>query len=330
MFQDLYSCRTSYKAPVESYLLRPSLALRYSHQFNLLTFDIDQGTFKYTCRVDPSCGKKFVRGDLLTRHEERHQNRKNKQILSEEGHSPPPRIAPSPPRSAPSPPNDMSQLNRSITIPMSSPESEGGYDDARSDDVLSSPDDMAVDGVFQYHSPTATRGFPLPNYNPPGAQSNMGQAVLSASPPPFGQNFAVPQPGFSPPPQLNAVLENSQQTYGGYTLGPSEPINIANAHTSGFSPANSFSPPDQGPIMSFFTNTGTEMLADMGNHNATEAWMNILDANGNLSWEVPGTYQEQFGDIPYLMYGSQGTEGQQGEARRSSLFYQTVSPFRSD
>src|ERR1700732_3445932 len=120
MRQDVYSRGTSNSASAQSYVY-PLL-----HEKQLIFFFLlDAGAFKFTCRVDPRCGKKFVRGDLLARHEERHQNRKNKQGMSEDGHSPPARIAPSP---TGSPTSDLANnFTRAINIPMSSPDNDYDY-----------------------------------------------------------------------------------------------------------------------------------------------------------------------------------------------------------
>jgi hypothetical protein len=48
----------------------------------------------YVCRVDPRCGKKFVRHDLLSRHEVRHQKMKKRRSINR--CSPAPQIAPAP------------------------------------------------------------------------------------------------------------------------------------------------------------------------------------------------------------------------------------------
>lgn len=56
----------------------------------LISTVVDVGAFKFVCRVDPLCGKRFARGDLLSRHEERHLARENTQgDLFDDGQPPP-------------------------------------------------------------------------------------------------------------------------------------------------------------------------------------------------------------------------------------------------
>src|SRR5271169_94202 len=147
MRQDLHASGTLDSPSTQPYV--PLLAFLFG---KLIVFWVDQGAYKFICRVDPRCGKRFVRGDLLTRHEERHQNRKNKQIHSDDANSPPPRIAPSP---TGSPTSDLANnFTRAINIPMSSPEDD---DDARSG-PMSSPDEMSLDTAYTtYHSPAPSR-----------------------------------------------------------------------------------------------------------------------------------------------------------------------------
>lgn len=283
----------------------------------MLTICVDQGAYKFVCRVDPRCGKRFVRGDLLTRHEDRHRNRKNRQAMSEDGHSPPARIAPSPP-SAPSPTTELAnQMNRSITIPMSSPGSEAPYDD-RSDDVLSSPDDMAIDNAgYHYHSPTPNRqGFP-PNFttNP---QTSYVHPALSPSPPTYSGSFVPITQGFSP--NQVPVLDASPR---GYAV-PSEPMPIPQTgYTSG---TQDFSPPQANTnvFASFFT--GGEMLGDMGVHQVHENWLDIYNPNNaaqHLSWENNQTWNDQFPEITQI-YPAQPPAGAQYDGRRGSVYYATV------
>lgn len=273
---------------------------------------IDAGAYKFVCRIDPRCGKKFVRGDLLTRHEERHQNRKNKQGMSEDGHSPPTRIAPSP---TGSPTSELANnFTRAINIPMSSPDND--YEYARSDgddrSPLSSPDEMSVDPGYPYHSPTPNRQafVPVPNYN--GNNQSYAPPV-STSPNNYGGGFVAINQQF--PNNPVPVLDSSQT---GYTFN-SDPIAIpvpTGYSLPGQEPTNVFA--------AFFTSHDQNFLSE--HQFVQENWTDLYDPNttGALSFgnkSPPETWHENF-DMQQV-FSSQSGDGQ-GFDRRDSMYFPTV------
>ena len=284
---------------------------------------VDTGAFRFVCRVDPRCGKKFVRADLLNRHEERHQNKKNKQAMSEDGNSPPPRIAPSPPR-GPSPSGDLSsQMNRSITIPMSnSPESDEGYDDRDSDNAGSSPEDMAIDSApYPYQTSTPQQQSFHQSYhksNPSyGRQATSGQSsnYNNGGFVAINQSFSV---------HTIPLLEDFNRAYPQADNNrSSEPVNIPR---STFSPPVSLSPPVGENTNVFAGNyTGVEVMGDMviiGQENWNDILIHNAASGASFPWEA-GTFPDQFPDAQQ-MYPTQSNEVQPYEGRRNSVFYPNV------
>lgn len=295
------------------------------HQLNrkcpviLLTFRlsrsglVDAGAFKFVCRVDPRCQKRFVRGDLLTRHEERHQNRKNKQVTSDDGHSPPRNIAPSP---TGSPTSELANnFTRAITIPMSqSPDYDHGdypgSEDGDRSGPLSSPDEMSLDGGYTYHSPTPNRQtFPQNYGNNPAYAS-----PLSTSPNNYGNSGFVPINQQQFQPTQIPVLDQSQR---GFPYS-SEPVAIPQA--------TAYSPPgnETNVFASFFTGQEggfMDINNPLGQGNGN--WLDLYVPTA-LSWDGSngGTWNEQF-DIQQN-FSSQPTEVP-FEPRRSSVYYPTVA-----
>ena len=290
------------------------LRLIAASQTLTLTTCVDSGAYKFVCRVDPRCGKKFVRGDLLNRHEERHQNKNKKLALSEDGQSPPPRIAPSPPRVL-SPTGD--QINRSITIPMSNSASpsDQGSEDHDSEDPASSPEDMAIDSG-PYHYQTSA---PVPSYHHSYNVNSQGYTQPSVSP---STNY---NGGFVP---INQSFSAQNVTnVDDYTrIYPSRMTDPVNIPRHAFSPPIGLSPPISQNTNVFAGNyNGGEMMGDLG-ILGQENWNDILLPNaptgGSYQWEA-GTFPE-YGDAPQ-MYPTQSNEiSPYGEGRRNSVYYPPV------
>ena len=275
---------------------------------------LDAGAYKFVCRVEPGCGKRFVRGDLLARHEERHQNRRNKQVTSDDGHSPPRNIAPSP---TGSPTSELANtLSRSIVIPMSqSPDYDHGdypgSDDGDRSGPLSSPDEMSLDGGYTYHSPTPNRQNFTQNY---GGNHQHFASPLSTSPNNYGNSGFVPinQQQFTH--NQASVLEQPQR---GFPF-PSEPVAIPQA--------SAYSPPgnETNVFASFFT--GQEgVYMDVNNPHAqgNGNWLDLYVPTA-LSWDGSngGTWNETL-DLQQT-FSSQPAEVA-FEARRESIYFPTVS-----
>jgi Zinc finger, C2H2 type len=278
----------------------------------MLTACVDSGAYKFVCRVDPRCGKKFVRGDLLNRHEERHQNKKLKQALSDDGHSPPPRIAPSPPRVL-SPSGDQ---HGSITIPMSNSNSPSDVGSEVSDDPGTPPEDMAIDsGPFnQYQSPPIQPSYHHGSYN-----VNHGYPQQSVSPSNYNGGFVPINQSF--PTQNVTSVDDYARNYPSSRM--TDPVNIPR---SAFSPPLGISPPVPQNTNVFAGNyNGAEMMGDLG-MLGQENWNDILlptgPTGGSYQWEA-GTFPE-YGDAPQ-MYPTQSNEiAPFGEGRRSSVYYPPV------
>ena len=245
--------------------------------------------------------------------------------MSEDGQSPPPRIAPSPPRAA-SPSADLSsQMNRSITIPMSnSPDSDDAYDDHDSDNAGSSPEDMAIDsGPYHYQtSPPQQQSFHHSYNNKP----NSGYGRQPTSGPSSSYNnggFVAINQGFSVHtiPLLEVYNRAYPQTDNNRS---SEPVNIPR---STFSPPVSLSPPVGENTNVFAGNyTGVEVMGDMviiGQENWNDILIHNAPSSASFPWES-GTFPDQYTDAPQ-MYPTQSNEVSPYEGRRNSIFYASVS-----
>ena len=263
---------------------------------------LDTGEYRFVCRVDPRCGKKFVRGDLLSRHEERHQNKKEKQRVHDEGGDGVPRvIAPSDPHSP------AAEKIGSINIPVSTPDSDF------SNDVADSPDAMAIDSVsvkYETPGPSQQSYHQLSNY---AGSAFVRQRV--ASPESFHTGFvAVNEYG-----NHNVPV---QTTYGqGYgTSATSNPVNVPGRS---FNAPLGLSPSVHETSAIFAGDMMVGVGADFG--YANDNWHDIMQTNSGTNYPFqPGTFpDDQFALDAPMMYPTQSASELPFD-RRPSVFYPNV------
>jgi hypothetical protein len=237
--------------------------------------------------------------------------------MSEDGHSPPARIAPSP---TGSPTSDLANnFTRSINIPMSSPDNDYDYARSEGDDrsPLSSPDEMSVDTAYPYHSPTPNRQAFAQNYN---GNTQTYPPPVSTSPNNYAGGFVAINQPFGGAQQV-PMLDTSQS---GYTFS-SEPIPIpapTGYSLPGTEPQNAFA--------SFFTSQDGHFLGD--NQFVHDNWLDLYDSNnapftssiGNKS--PPEMWHDNF-DLQQIL-SSQSGDGQ-GFDRRDSMYFPPVQPLLS-
>jgi hypothetical protein len=201
-------------------------------------------------------------------------------------------------------------MNRSITIPMSSPDSDAEYEER------STPEDMVIDSAgFSFHSPPPGRPPFPPNLNTNG-QTYAAQP-LSATSANYHGGFVPVNPNFSH--HSAPTVEPVQRPFN----VPSEPINIPHAP---FSPQNQISPPAADTNVFASVYTGLELMADlgtMGQENWPDIWLpNNANIPTNFSWEA-GTFGEQYGELSQA-YPSASNDSSPYEGRRPSVYYPSV------
>jgi hypothetical protein len=264
---------------------------------------VDTGEYRFTCRVDPRCGKKFFRGDLLSRHEERHQNKNNKQRAHDDTADGLPRvIAPSDPLS---PSNE--KVN-AINIPASTPDNHSEF----SSDVDDSPDPMAIDDISVKNETPGPQQFYQPSQSYNANNAYVRQRVTS--PRSFNPGFVPVNPYAGP----NLPIQNYGQPYA--SPATSNPISIPSRSFTG---SLGLSPSVGAETTSMFTGDMT-MIADYGFGGGTENWQDIMQTNSAASYQwQAGTYDDQFlPDAPMMYATHSGTDMQYD--RRGSVYYPNV------
>jgi hypothetical protein len=249
-----------------------------------------------------------VRGDLLSRHEERHQNKKEKQRIHDEGADGLPRII------APSDPHSPSTDKiGSINIPVSTPDSE------LSNDVGDSPDAMAVDSIsVKYETP----GPSQPSY--PQQSSYAANAAFARQ--------RVLSPGVVSPGGFNtgfvAVNQYSGQNMQVHTYGQpyassatSNPISVP---SRSFSASVGLSPSTRETYAIF---SGDMMVGGEFGFTANPAdnWLDIMQPMPDASYQFqPGTLpDDQFAFDAPMMYPTQ-SNAELPYDRRHSVYYPNV------
>jgi len=263
---------------------------------------VDTGEYRFICRVDPRCGKKFVRGDLLSRHEERHQNKKEKQRVHDEGTDGVPRIIA--PSDAHSP---ATEKIGSINIPVSTPDSDF------SNDVGDSPEAMAIDSAsvkYETPGPSQQSYQQLPSY---AGAAFVRQRVTSP------ESFHT---GFVSVNEYGSHNIPVQSTYGqGYgTSATSNPINMP---SRSFTASLGLSPSVHETSSIFAGDMMVGVGADFG--YANENWHDIMQTTSGTSYQwQPGTFpDDQFALDAPMMYATQSASELPFD-RRSSVFYPNV------